>query len=263
MDELQTNATSRAIPGEMVLVGFAMAGFFDGILLHQVLQWHHLLSLVPAPGVQDPRVQIAADGGFHILMYLLLSIGLVLLWRRRRRALALSGKQVFGAFLLGFGLWQVVDVVFFHWILRIHHVRIAVAAPVAWDIGWLLVFAIPPLVLGWRLTAARARLGLGRSAGLSCLLAVVTLAAGLQALKPPDGANAVVLFAPSVGASQVMRGLADADARLVEISARGDLAIVQFSDRSQAWRLYRHGALLVGGAGPAGCASAVASGEPV
>ena len=25
-------------------LGFGIGGFFDGILLHQVLQWHHLLS---------------------------------------------------------------------------------------------------------------------------------------------------------------------------------------------------------------------------
>src|SRR5690606_18965301 len=29
------------------VLGFALGGFFDGILLHQILQWHHLLSLVP------------------------------------------------------------------------------------------------------------------------------------------------------------------------------------------------------------------------
>src|SRR4051794_15960674 len=37
------------------LVGLAMGGFFDGILLHQVLQWHHLLSLVDSPVVRDVR----------------------------------------------------------------------------------------------------------------------------------------------------------------------------------------------------------------
>src|SRR5687768_8252330 len=33
------------------VLGFALGGFFDGILLHQILQWHHLLSLVP--GIDD------------------------------------------------------------------------------------------------------------------------------------------------------------------------------------------------------------------
>ena len=29
-------------------VGLSLGGFFDGILLHQILQWHHLLSGVDA-----------------------------------------------------------------------------------------------------------------------------------------------------------------------------------------------------------------------
>ena len=41
-------------------LGFALGGFFDGILLHQILQWHHLLSLVP--GVTELRMQVLWDG---------------------------------------------------------------------------------------------------------------------------------------------------------------------------------------------------------
>nr|WP_314623119.1 DUF2243 domain-containing protein [uncultured Noviherbaspirillum sp.] len=40
------------------LIGIALGGFFDGILLHQVLQWHHLLSLVDSPVLRDIRAQI-------------------------------------------------------------------------------------------------------------------------------------------------------------------------------------------------------------
>lgn len=39
------------------LIGIGLGGFFDGILLHQVLQWHHLLSLVDNPAIQDIRMQ--------------------------------------------------------------------------------------------------------------------------------------------------------------------------------------------------------------
>lgn len=44
-------------------LGFALSGFFDGILLHQILQWHHLLSLVE--GVGDLAAQVMWDGYFH------------------------------------------------------------------------------------------------------------------------------------------------------------------------------------------------------
>lgn len=242
------------MPWEMLLIGFAMAGFFDGILLHQVLQWHHLLSLVPGEAVQDPRVQIAADGAFHVLMYALLAVGLVLQWRGRRRTLVQPGRRVLGAFLLGFGSWQVVDVVLFHWILRLHHIRIDAPQPLAWDIGWLVLLGLPPLFFGWRLL----RSGSGRGGRvLAGVLTLITAGAGLQALRPPTDTDAVVLFAPGVSPTQVMTGLAAADARLVEINMAGDLAIVSFERPGRAWRLYRHGALLVGGAGPAGCAVAI------
>ena len=36
-------------------LGFAFGGFFDGILLHQILQWHHLLSLVAVREISPPR----------------------------------------------------------------------------------------------------------------------------------------------------------------------------------------------------------------
>ena len=39
-----------------IVLGFALGGFFDGIVLHQILQWHHLLSLVPA--VDSIRLQV-------------------------------------------------------------------------------------------------------------------------------------------------------------------------------------------------------------
>ena len=65
------------------LLGFALGGFFDGILLHQILQWHHLLSAIdPA----NARMQVMADGFFHALMYVLALAGLWLLWRLARRA---------------------------------------------------------------------------------------------------------------------------------------------------------------------------------
>jgi uncharacterized membrane protein len=38
-----------------LLFGLGLGGFFDGILLHQVLQWHHMLTSAgyPADSVQN------------------------------------------------------------------------------------------------------------------------------------------------------------------------------------------------------------------
>ncbi len=63
-----------------ILLGVALGGFFDGILLHQILQWHHLLSLVA--GMGDLRTQVLWDGYFHALMYAVAALGLPACGRR-------------------------------------------------------------------------------------------------------------------------------------------------------------------------------------
>ena len=52
-----------------ILFGLGLGGFFDGIILHQVLQWHHMLTSAGypvQPGIQFPEgtqsVTIGADG---------------------------------------------------------------------------------------------------------------------------------------------------------------------------------------------------------
>ncbi|WP_376097658.1 DUF2243 domain-containing protein [Roseomonas sp. CCTCC AB2023176] len=65
------------------VIGFALGGFFDGILLHQVLQWHHFLSLVQGAALRQIGNQILADGLFHVAVYAIAAVGLVLLWRAR------------------------------------------------------------------------------------------------------------------------------------------------------------------------------------
>jgi uncharacterized membrane protein len=98
---------SRPRAGAAIL-GFAFGGFFDGILLHQVLQWHHFLSLVDASSLTDIRNQILADGLFHIAVFLLALAGIVMLWRRGQLP---ADRQLLGWAALGFGVWQFADVV--------------------------------------------------------------------------------------------------------------------------------------------------------
>src|SRR5829696_6320381 len=90
------------------VIGVALGGFFDGILLHQILQWHHFLSLVPGEALRDIRAQILADGMFHVAVYAIAALGLWLLWRARGGIGSASGRHLLGAVLLGFGAWQVV-----------------------------------------------------------------------------------------------------------------------------------------------------------
>jgi uncharacterized membrane protein len=230
------------------LLGFALSGFFDGILLHQILQWHHLLSALGG----DLRWQVAADGWFHMGMYAVAAVGLGALWRARHRlGKAGAGRAVVAWGLIGFGAWHALDAVGSHWLLGIHRIRMDVADPLVWDIGWLVAFGLVPLALGWRLMTVNAGRGGG---GAAALLAVLTVAAGGLALRPPPGgAHAVIAFSSRVAPGQALDAALASGGRLVWSDGSGIVVVtrVAFRDLPQ---LYARGALFVGGvAGPMGC----------
>ena len=233
------------------VLGLALGGFFDGILLHQVLQWHHFLSLVPGEALRDIRVQILWDGLFHVAVYLVAAVGLFLLWRARD-GFAASGadRRLLAAALLGFAVWQAVDIVLFHWIIAIHRIRVDVPNPLAWDVGWLLTTGLPPLLLAWwlgRTADSGGSPGRGHGGAVAAMLALVVLAAGPVAARPPaDMTTVLVLFRPGLGAEAALAAVAAADGRMIWADERGELAAVDLGPDGNAWRLYRHGALLVG-----------------
>lgn len=239
-------------------LGFALGGFFDGILLHQILQWHHLLSLVP--GIDDLRLQVLWDGVFHLLMYVVALAGLAGLWRAQRRGAVRWGRPLCGALLAGFGAWHAVDALLSHWLLGIHRIRIDSPDPLLWDLLWLVLFGIAPLVAGWRWMRRGDDQGGGGSPRGSvaalALLAAGTAGAGAWALLPAPGQQfATVVFQPGTGPRQVFAALDAVDARLVW-SDRAMGVVVMAVPRERRWALYRHGALLVSGSGaPAGCFS--------
>lgn len=133
-----------------LLLGLSLGGFFDGILLHQILQWHHLLSDVRAAAVQDMRVQLLADGLFHLLMYVICAHALFGLWRSRHELVEADAiNRLAGSALLGFGGWHVLDALLSHWITGIHRIRGDVANPLFWDLLWVVAFGLLPMAAGW------------------------------------------------------------------------------------------------------------------
>jgi uncharacterized membrane protein len=137
-----------------LLYGLGLGGFLDGIVLHQILQWHHMVSHVPqypVTTVAGLEVNTFADGLFHIsawLFVLLASIAALRAWRQGR--LAPSWSFHFGLVFVGWGVFNLVEGVVDHQILGIHHVRDDLGGPPSWDIGFLMFGAL--LVLGgWAL----------------------------------------------------------------------------------------------------------------
>jgi uncharacterized membrane protein len=232
------------------VLGFALGGFFDGILLHQVLQWHHFLSLVP--GMDDLRLQVLWDGYFHLLMYVIAVAGLWGLWRSRSRTEGAWGSALIGSVLLGFGVWNWVDVGLAHWIFGIHRVRLD-RDPLLWDLIWLAAFGVVPLIAAWwvvRTDATRLR----NSAVAMMFVTAGAAGAGAWALQPaPPSALTTVVFGYGAKPRDVFAALDATGARLVWTDRAMGVVVVSVAPEHRN-RFYRHGAMLVGGTvGAVGC----------
>lgn len=249
----EPSSAVRQIRGAGLALGFALGGFFDGILLHQVLQWHHLLSGV-AQARQDLRLLILTDGLFHLLMYVIAAAGLYLLWRGRRR-LAAPGtdRRLAATALFGFGGWHAVDAVLSHWVLGIHRIRMDTDSPLLWDLLWLAALGLVPIALGWAMHNGRAP-GQSLNASPLALVLATAISAPLAALPPPDRSQLVVLFRPDVSDRQIMHGVLESGAALLGSDSSGQLWAISITEDSNPTLLYRHGALLVSNALlPFGC----------
>ena len=127
------------LPLPALLMGLGFGGFIDGILLHQVLQWHHMVSAERAPTtVAGLELNTLADGLFHAVTWLFVVAGSKLLWRSWRRGLAAPpGRAQLGGLVAGWGVFDVVEGLVDHQILGVHHVRDDLGGPVSWDLGFL------------------------------------------------------------------------------------------------------------------------------
>ena len=144
-----------------ILFGLGLGGFFDGIVLHQLLQWHHLLTSAgyPPDSVENLKVNTFWDGLFHALTSVFVAAGLAVLWRASRRThLRWSSKLLAGTLLMGFGLFNLVEGTINHQILGLHHVN--ETAPreqwIYWDLGFL-AWGAAMLAGGWLLLRAGRR----------------------------------------------------------------------------------------------------------
>ncbi|MFJ8588821.1 DUF2243 domain-containing protein [Streptomyces sp. NPDC093595] len=154
-----TGTGSLRLPG--IVLGVGLGGFVDGILLHQLLQWHHMLTSTdddrigvkyyPPTTVDGLEMNTVWDGIFHTVCWLAVLTGLALLYSRvtRHRRRVWTSAVLWGWVLVGWGLFNLVEGVLDHHVLGIHHVR---SGPhqTWWDLGFLLLGALLVLA-GWLL----------------------------------------------------------------------------------------------------------------
>ena len=127
--------------------GFGFSGLVDVLVLHHVLQLHHLLSNVyPTDTLAGLRTNLFADGLFSLGMLAVAGVGAGLVWRAERRtAEPLAVRPLVGASVVGLGAFDLFDVVVDHTLLGLHH---ATSGPGYYDPHWFVV-SLLIVVAGW------------------------------------------------------------------------------------------------------------------
>lgn len=154
-DQTRTLVTRRALLAAGVL-GFGFSGLLDVLVLHHVLQWHHLLSgIYPMDTLDGLRTNILADGVFSIGMLLIMSVGAGLLWQSERRTdFPLAVRPVFGAMTIGLAVFDIYDAVVGHILLGLHQPVGQGGQPLSlggpYNLHWLVV-SLLFLVVGYYL----------------------------------------------------------------------------------------------------------------
>lgn len=147
-DRHRGQVVALRLPG--IMLGIGLGGFFDGIFLHQVFQWHHMFSSIePMDTVPGLKMNTLGDGLFHTVCWLAVLIGLGILYARvtEARRAVWGSRGLWGWMLVGWGMFNLVEGLVDHQILGIHHVHYG-PHQLAWDLGFL-ASGVALMVVGW------------------------------------------------------------------------------------------------------------------
>ncbi|HEX5633169.1 MAG TPA: DUF2243 domain-containing protein [Gemmatimonadales bacterium] len=135
------------------MLGLGLGGFADGIVMHQLLQWHNMASaVVPPVTMEAMRRNMAWDGLFHLVTLALAVTGIFLLLAEAHRGAQLPRRRVLaGQLLLGWGIFNLVEGVIDHHVLGLHHVRDLPVHQPLYDWLFLGVGGVGLIVVGWML----------------------------------------------------------------------------------------------------------------
>ena len=108
-----------------IVLGVGLGGFIDGIILHQIAQWHNMGSAVVPPYTMDAMKQnMVWDGLFHLATWVMTLTGTIMLWSEARADRVTQSLAAFaGEMVLGWGAFNLIEGIIDHHLLRIHHVR--------------------------------------------------------------------------------------------------------------------------------------------
>lgn len=148
----QSQLTAVPLFSAATVLGIGIGGLIDGTFLHQILQWHEMLSnKVPPVTLLTKSVNMFWDGVFHAFCIIVILTGIYLLYQLLyRKDVIINGSLFNGGLLFGLGIFNLVEGIIDHQILKLHNVRDVAVNTAIWNYGFL-GFSVILLIIGWLL----------------------------------------------------------------------------------------------------------------
>ena|SRR5690625_1391406 len=141
---MTVNKRKRYLVIGSFILGFGFMGAMDGVIYHQILQWHSVVMDTTRTG------QIVSDGLFHLVVTIALVIGGVYLWLAGNpKDVARGTRRLIGGFLIGAGAFNLIEGIINHHILQIHRVKPGDPNALFYDIAFLALGLILVLIGLW------------------------------------------------------------------------------------------------------------------
>ncbi|RNA70639.1 DUF2243 domain-containing protein [Alteribacter keqinensis] len=121
-----------------ILFGLGLIAFFDEVVFHQLLRWHHFYDR------STTDIGLISDGLFHAFSWFA-TIGGLFMFADLRRRQALWMKRWLGGVFLGAGTFQLYDGIVQHKIMRIHQIRYVdhvIVYDIVWNVGAAMMIGI-------------------------------------------------------------------------------------------------------------------------
>ncbi len=161
--QLCVQVVKRALTSPLIRAGLVLGagfgGLADGIILHSILGWHHMIcystDCQPAT-VAQLQLENTQDGYFLLVVWLMVLTGTAMLFRAASQAgLEASGRVLLGSMLAGCGMFNFLEGLINHQILGLHHVVPGSPHQFLFDMLYLANGALFFLVGAWLIQSCR------------------------------------------------------------------------------------------------------------
>lgn len=113
------------------ILGLGTMGSLDGVIFHQILQWHSVYMDT------DKQGKLLSDGLFHVATTILMVIGAYILWKADKPYRPYGASYLIGWILIGAGVFNFTEGLINHQILELHHVKPGDPNELAYDLAFL------------------------------------------------------------------------------------------------------------------------------